>query len=452
MNPLFFNKITKSSLRVPRYTSYPTAPNFSKDINSDTYKLWLTKIIKKSNISLYIHIPFCKKLCWYCGCNMQVTNKGNKVSLYVETIIKELDIILKYLDNSCNVTHIHFGGGSPTIINPEDFLKLVNCIKKRLNISESTEINIEIDPRNISEEKIAAYFEAGIRRASLGVQCFDPEVQKAINRVQPFSIVENTFNLLRKHNITNINSDLIYGLPYQNTEKLLKTIDRVSELNSSRVSLFGYAHVPWIKKHQTLIPEEVIPKTQERIEMAIESQKHLQNKEYLPIGLDHFAKKEDSMFSAMKNKKLQRNFQGYTTDQEEILIGIGNSSIGMLPDGYVQNSTSVKDYAESINKGELTTVKGLSFSKDDKIRKEIIFSLMCYLQVDLNQIFSKHNLKQNYFNDELLSLQKFISEGAIQIQDNIITINEKARIAIRVIASVFDKYLVKSEAKHSVSI
>lgn len=452
MKKSFFYDIKRNSFNVPRYTSYPTAPHFTEKISSDLYKNWLTQIPKKSSISLYIHIPFCKKLCWFCGCNMRVTNHQGNVSEHVDFLIKEIELLLQYLDKSLIVKHIHFGGGSPTILEPESFLRLVETLQTNFIFDKNINIDIELDPRNILKEKVASYAKAGVKRASFGIQCFDPKVQESINRIQPVELVKNAFNILRSYGINNINSDLIYGLPYQNTSKLLKTIDIISELNSSRIALFGYAHVPWMKKHQKLITEESLPKIEERIEMVEKSQEHLKLRGYLPVGLDHFAKKDDKLVISMDSKTLNRNFQGYSTDNEDILISIGNSSIGMLHNGYVQNDTSIESYQESISKGNLATKRGIQFTKEDIIRKEIIFSLMCYLSVDLNQIIKKYSLDKDHFNKELILLEDFIKEKAIVIDNNVIIIKEEARMAIRVIASKFDTYLRSNKAKHSIAV
>ena len=363
--------ILRHDRQIPRYTSYPTAPHFNSSINSEIYTSWLKSLPADETLSLYFHIPFCRQLCWYCGCFTKITRHYAPIEDYANILAREIRLVSDLL-KARKVCHLHFGGGSPTILLPETFRHLMQIIRAKFEIEKDAEIAIEIDPRNVSEEKISCYAKEGINRASIGVQDFNHETQLAINRKQSFELVYDCVKLLRKYGIEQINLDLIYGLPKQTFTTIKKSVNYSLLLDPSRISLFSYAHVPWIKRHMRLIDKNDLPSNLEKITMFKTATQELQNGNYLLIGLDHFVRKDDEMLLAFQNKKLKRNFQGYTTDKASSLIGFGASSISFLPFGYVQNTSGISEYRADILNKKLPAIKGIAISDEDKIRKRII--------------------------------------------------------------------------------
>lgn len=434
----------------PRYTSYPTAPHFSENFSYKTYQSWLKDLPPKQSLSLYFHIPFCDELCWYCGCFTTITKRYQPISNYLEILLQEIELIADLLkEKNHKVSHIHFGGGSPTIISSSDFQNLMQKIADSFSFAKNAEIAIEIDPRNINEEKIKTYAESGINRASIGVQDFNLEVQKAINRQQSFEVVKNCVDLLRKYQINNINFDLIYGLPKQTIEDVRKNIESSLLLNPSRIALFAYAHVKWKKKQMRLINESDLPDAKSRILMYDLAAKNLLEAGFTSIGLDHFAAIDDSMSEFLNSKKLKRNFQGYSSDQGNFIIGFGVSAIGYLEHGYVQNSVDFNEYKEAVLAKELPIKKGLKLSKNDQIRKRIIDDLMCYFSSNLGKVISDFNLSQNYFDPELLRLKDLQKDGFVVLEDGILKVNKKFPQIIRVVCAAFDEYFGHGENRHS---
>ncbi len=442
------NVILKYDNQVPRYTSYPTAPHFGDKINKEKYANFLRVLPAEEAISLYFHIPFCSKLCWYCGCYTKATKRYAPVEDYAFILAREIKIVANLLKKQ-KVSHIHFGGGSPTILLPQTFEFLFQTIKEEFSINQDAEIAIEVDPRNISEEKISTYAKMGINRVSIGVQDFNLEVQKAINREQSFDLVYDCVKLFRKFNINDINLDLIYGLPKQTVEMVKKNIDYAMLLNPSRIALFSYAHVQWKKKHMRMIDEKDLPNNALRIQMYQEAAQKLKDEGFFSIGLDHFAKPQDTMSQAIATKNLKRNFQGYSTDKADNIIGMGASAISFLPFGYAQNILDLEEYKKCILSNELATFKGIEMDEEDKMRKEIIDELMCYFEVDLQKISAKFNLEKNYFAKEIAALQDLINDGLVAIENDMIKINQNVPQISRVVCSFFDKFFQPSSQKHS---
>lgn len=441
--------LMRHNKQVPRYTSYPTAPHFNTEVNSDTVKVWLSEIRSDKPISLYFHIPFCKKLCWYCGCNTKATKQYNPVKSFLNDLLREIEIVCANLPVKASVEHIHFGGGSPSLLSPEDFTLLVDHIKQHFDVLPRAEIAIELDPRETTEAKIAAYSVAGVTRASLGIQDFDKTVQKAINRVQPFHRVYGVVKTLREYGIEAINFDLLYGLPYQTTESINDTISLTAALKPERVSLFGYAHVPWMKKHMRLIDEMKLPGAEERIEQYGLAQSKLKAHGYNAIGIDHFALPNDKLSDALKLHKLHRNFQGYTTDEAETLLGFGPSAISAFPQGYAQNTTEMRKYTTAVTGQKLATAKGIQTSENEKMRRSIISNVMCYGEVDLAAVRDKFDLPLAYFENEIKYAEALINDGLAQLKDNILTVNPTVPQARRLIASLFDTFLHPVSDQHS---
>lgn len=442
--------ILKYDRQLPRYTSYPTAPHFKIELDSKIYSSKLKNISNQETLSLYFHIPFCQQLCWYCGCYTKATKRYAPVEDYVHIMMREIKIISDLLGRKKHlVKHIHFGGGSPTILHKNTFSHLIQLIKNEFNIALNAEIAIEVDPRNIGEDDIKNYALEGINRVSIGVQDFNHEVQLAINREQSFEVVYDCVRLFRKHGINDINLDLIYGLPKQTVEMVKRNIDYSLLLKPERIALFSYAHVKWVKKHMRLIKEKDLPLAENKIEMYKIAAKRLIEEGYTSIGLDHFARKESSLMASVKNKTLKRNFQGYSTDSGSTIIGFGASAIGTLPDYYTQNTLDLEEYKRSILSDILPVKKGLELSKEDRIRKAIIDEIMCYLEVNLEKVCRSFNLKKDYFINELKNLEKLEKDNLIEIKKNKITINPSFPQASRIVASFFDSYLEKDNKKHS---
>ncbi|MBP7710213.1 MAG: oxygen-independent coproporphyrinogen III oxidase [Rickettsiales bacterium] len=450
LNKIEDSVILKHDTQVPRYTSYPTAPHFTSQVNGEVVSGWLKSLPQNETLSLYIHIPFCQQLCWYCGCYTKATNRYAPVEDYAHILAREIHLVANLLaKKNRKVSHIHFGGGSPTILLPQTFEHLMQAIRSEFEILPDAEIAIEVDPRNVSEEKIATYAKAGINRVSIGVQDFNLEVQQAINRVQSFDLVYDCIRLFREYKIDNINLDLIYGLPKQTLEGIRKNIDYAMLLKPSRIALFAYAHVQWMKKHMRLINEEDLPDGASRLQMYKLASEKLQQEGFFPIGLDHFAKKNDSMFLAFKEEKLKRNFQGYSTDTGSSVIGFGASAISYFPFGYSQNTLDFDEYKKNILSENLPTKKGVEISDDDKLRKKIIDELMCYLEVDLNKICEEFGLKKNHFDKELARLDELQKDGLVRVKNNVIKINLIAPQISRVVSSVFDKFFEADAKRHS---
>lgn len=442
----------KANLSVPRYTSYPTAPHFTAAVTGEDYKGWLESLDPAEPLSLYLHVPFCKKMCWYCGCNTKVVARYDPVFDYADLLRQEISLLVRTLPGRFTVSHIHWGGGTPTILSGDDFTSIMSLIAREFDYTDTAERAIEIDPRTVDRHKIAALAEAGINRASLGIQDFSPRVQQAINRVQSFELTEEVVHSLRLEGISNLNFDLMYGLPTQNVDDILRTVDLSHRLRPNRIALFGYAHVPWMKSHMKLIKDEDLPDTEARLQQSEWAAQRLLDLGYKQVGFDHFASITDDMAVALENGTLQRNFQGYTTDTASSLIGIGASSIGRTPKGYVQNATPVHDYKAAIEAGRFPIAKGIATSRDDDMRRQVIERLMCDLSVDLAALTEQYGQDLTYFAVELDALQEFEEEGYVVLNSGKLSITPPGRQLVRVICALFDIYLKQGLARHSKAV
>ncbi|MGE5547600.1 MAG: oxygen-independent coproporphyrinogen III oxidase [Solirubrobacterales bacterium] len=443
----------KYDLRVPRYTSYPTAPHFHPGIGPDTYGRWLGELDPADELSLYLHIAYCAEMCWFCGCHTKITKRYAPVAAYMDALWGEVAMVADRLPTRMTARHIHFGGGSPTILSSEDFVKTIDLLRTRFKVKDNAEIAVELDPRTADEDYVKAMAGAGVTRASIGVQDFDPQVQKAINRIQPYEVTADVIGWLRKYGVPEINIDLVYGLPYQTLDGLLDTIDRAVEFGPKRIALFGYAHVPWMKKHQRLIPDESLPDTEMRWRQYEEGCKRLtETHGYVQIGLDHFAAPDDEMAIALKAKRLHRNFQGYTTDVASTLIGFGASGIGSLPQGYVANVGEIHFYQQAIREGRLTTARGVAISDDDRLRRAIIERLMCDLEVDLDKVAARFGQDGAQFAPELASLAPMQADGLLVVEGRRIVVTEDGRTLVRAACAAFDRYLKQGEQRHSKAV
>jgi oxygen-independent coproporphyrinogen-3 oxidase len=438
--------------RVPRYTSYPTAPHFHAGVGAATYREWLAALPEGMPLSLYIHVPFCDTLCWFCGCNTTVVNSYSPVAGYLGFLEREIDSVAAVLKPGHNVTHVHFGGGSPTLLRRADLRRLDATLRRRFAIADDAEIAIEIDPRGFGADMAEAMRDIGVTRASIGLQDCDPVVQRAINRIQPEEVTANAVHLLRGVGINALNIDLIYGLPYQTVAGLERTIETALALDPDRLAIFGYAHVPHFKKHQSLIPEEALPGIAERLAQAEAAQAMLAARGYVPIGIDHFARPGDALAIAWADGRLARNFQGYTTDTAPALIGLGASSIGALPDGYVQNFADVPSWRAALLRGELPVAKGIALRPEDRMRRAVIERLMCDLEVDLDSTAAAYGFARASLADSLAALQPFLRDGIATLDGGNLKIPHAWRAATRLICAAFDTWLDAGLRKHAVAV
>jgi oxygen-independent coproporphyrinogen III oxidase len=429
----------------PRYTSYPTAPHFSRTVGPSTYAGWLAELPADASLSLYLHVPFCAELCHYCGCHTKVVRRREPIEAYAKLLAREIELIGEHLGGQ-PVQSIHWGGGTPSTLGPELLLHLTERLHGTFNFAASTEHAIELDPRHVDESLVEALAKMGVTRASLGVQEFSPRVQQAIGRIQPFSRVAECVTLLREAGIANLNFDLMYGLPHQSADDLQRTLFLAHTLAPNRVALFGYAHVPWFKTHQRLIDESALAGAAERLALAEGARQSLLSLGYVQIGLDHFAQPNDSLAQAAADGKLRRNFQGYTRDTADALLGLGASAIGRLPQGFAQNAPDMGGYARAIERGQFAIAKGIALSEDDRVRGRIIEQLMC------NFVANADQLDDEAFDAALDALGPLAVEGFVRINDRCITVTHAGRPFVRLVAAAFDAYPAHGKARHSLAV
>lgn len=440
------------TMAVPRYTSYPTAPYFNTGVGSATYQEWLAALPVDQPVSLYLHVPFCSQVCWYCGCNMKLAARYEPVASYVDMLLQEIALVEDAIPQGLKVSHLHFGGGTPTVLQADDLSRVMADLHRVFTFTEDAEIAIECDPRTLRADMAERIGMLGFNRASFGVQEFDPQVQAAINRIQPPDMVEDAITMLRAAGVAGVNFDLIYGLPHQTTEMTIETVRQSAAMRPDRFAIFGYAHVPWMAKKQKMIPEDALPGPEERLNQAKATARALLDAGYVQIGLDHFALPSDSLSKAVQNGTLKRNFQGYTTDTAETMIPFGATSIGQTPQGFVQNIVETGAWARSIREGVLPTAKGLAFTGDDKLRSHVIERIMCYGTVDVSEAASTFGYDANWFNQELEDLVPMAHDGLVSLDGTKVTLTDKGTTVVRVIASVFDSYFHSKAARHSVAV
>jgi oxygen-independent coproporphyrinogen-3 oxidase len=435
--------------QVPRYTSYPTAPHFHAGIAGEAYLRWLERVPADVPLSLYLHIPYCRELCWFCGCHTKITRRYEPVTRYLDVLLREIDLVAGRLGRRQPVNQIHWGGGTPTILAPDDIRDLAGALEQHFDVLPEAEFAVEIDPRTVTSEDVRALAAAGVTRASLGVQDINPEVQRAINRWQPLAQTAKVISMLRAAGISALNIDLMYGLPKQTIDHVEATVDAVLELEPGRIALFGYAHVPWMKRHQRLIEEADLPTSTMRWAQAQAASTRLQESDYRVIGLDHFARPDDALSLAQAEGRLHRNFQGYTVDEAPVLLGLGASAIGTLPQGYVQNETAIPAYERAIKGDTPATVRGLAIDDEDRLRSAIIERLMCDLAVDLAVPCRIHGFAPDMFEPEVAALAPLQADGLVSIDGTRIEVPEAARPLVRVVCSVFDQYLNAGERRYA---
>ena len=444
--------LLKYADRVPRYTSYPTAPHFTESVDGTRYRQWLNGVGAKAPLSLYGHIPFCSSLCWFCGCQTTVVNRYEPVAAYLELLYGELKLIRGALGPNRPVAHVHFGGGTPNILRSDDLQRLMEAIGDCFDITAGAEIALEIDPRTFTPDHAKALQRIGVNRASVGVQDFYPDIQHAINRVQSYRMTHDVVQSLRSHGVRAINIDLMYGLPDQTPDGIAETVDQTMDLMPDRVALFGYAHVPWMRPHQALIDADRLPDARTRVGLYRVAAARLADHGCVAIGIDHFARASDPLAVAQRRGALHRNFQGYTTDAAVALIGFGASAIGSLLQGYVQNAPSVAEYRNRIRAGDFATVKGIAIDDNDRLRRIVIERLMCDLTVDLADAAAQFQRDSSLFEGSIVALAPFEEDGLVKISGDQISIDPDARLIVRNVCAAFDAYRDTGRGRYSAAI
>jgi oxygen-independent coproporphyrinogen III oxidase len=441
--------VKKYSVPGPRYTSYPPATHFTDQCSFDS----LTALIRANNeterdLSLYFHLPFCYSLCWYCGCTTVITRQQDQSATYLRYLEKEMELMGRFLNPRRKAVQIHFGGGSPTFLLPDEIRQLGAMIRARFQVAKDVEASIEIDPRRMVRDHVKAMREAGFNRASLGVQDYDPTVQTAVHRVQPRELTEQMAAWLREDGFQSLNIDLIYGLPLQTPESFAKTLDEVLEMKPDRFAIFNYAHVPWIKPHQRIFKDHILPSPETKLALLKTAIEKLTSQGYVYIGMDHFARETDELAVAQRSKTLQRNFQGYSTRAGADIYAFGMSSISQADGIYWQNHKDLPDYYRLLDQGKPPVSKGFIMSADDRIRRWTIMRLMCDLGLDYPAMSKTLNLDfKAHFAKELDSLGDLEADGLLTRQAEGLTVTDVGRLLIRNIAMRFDAYLAQEKEK-----
>lgn len=435
--------LEKYSKPGPRYTSYPTAPYFSEEFGETAWRQELQQTQHSGrDLSLYVHIPFCDSLCYYCGCNMVATRSYAKASEYLGFLFKEIDRMAALTAPGRIVRQIHWGGGTPTYLHPDDIRRLFAHLRASFNIAGDAEIGCEVDPRELSREHVQALADSGFNRMSLGVQDLDSAVQQAVNRVQPVSLIREVYGWMRDAGIPSINMDLMVGLPHQTVASFGGTLEQIIEMAPDRLAVFSYAHVPWMKKHQKLIQESDLPDLPMRIALQQLLLAKLTRAGYVYIGMDHFAKPDDELVKAQRNKTLYRNFQGYTTHKDCDIYAFGVSAISQTDEVYVQNAKNLAEYQQRIEAGGLATERGLRISVEDRLRRDAIVRIMCDLELNKTAFSQQWQIAfDDYFADALAELADMEADGLVELHPDIIRVTETGRLFLRNIAMCFDVYL-----------
>lgn len=429
----------------PRYTSYPTADRFHAEFYADEYIMALKKrqqLAKQPPYSLYVHVPFCESLCYFCACNKIITQDKQRSRSYVDTLLQELALLSPYLGKTRDVIQVHFGGGTPTFLAPADLTRLMHALKDHFNFLPEAEISIEIDPRTVTAQTMPFLAQLGFNRTSFGVQDFDPHVQRAINRLQPKEKVAQAVQCSRSAHFKSINTDLIYGLPRQSVQQFEYTIDSLVQMRPDRIALYNYAHLPQRFKSQRLIHADELPSAEERLQIFLMATQRLLDAGYKYIGLDHFALPDDELNQAQQDNSLHRNFQGYTTCANSDLIALGVSAIGKIGHTHVQNERSLKNYRETISSGRLATFRGMVMKADDVICADVIMRLMCSAAISFVDLERQYKIDfHQYFAKELEKLTPYIDAGLVTLCNKQLAVTPTGRLFVRAISMVFDKYL-----------
>lgn len=429
-----------AELNVPRYTSYPTAPHFNESVDGAVYESWLRELPSDAVVSLYVHVPYCRQMCWYCGCHAFAVRRDEPIAQYVSALQCEIDAVAK-ASRARSVRELHWGGGTPNSLNAERFQSIVERLREQFDLSALARHAVELDPRLLTEEQAQTFARCGVNRASLGVQDFDDTVQTAIGREQSFDCVKQATDRLRDVGIAGLSFDLMYGLPRQTRESVRRTAELAASLRPERFAVFGYAHVPWFKARQRLIDEATLPETERRFELAEVINETLRAAGYVAIGYDHYALPDDPIACAARESRLHRNFQGFVESECDALIGLGPSSISTLPQGYAQNEPNVSDWQVKVARGLIATHRGRALSPEDRERRDLIMRLLCDFELRLDA--------PEKFRNELADLAPLIRDGIVEVDNGKISVPPAARPFARIVAHVFDSYRLDGAARHS---
>ena len=436
--------------RVPRYTSYPTAPHFSPAIGSADMRDWVRAIAPGSQVSLYLHVPFCRRLCWFCACRTQGTQSDDPVRSYAHTLVEELAILRANLPSGVSLSRLHWGGGTPTLLPPDMIRMIAGAIFDAVPLGEGAEFSVEIDPNEIDEARLDALAEAGMNRASIGVQDFDTDIQKAIGRDQTYEVTKKAADMIRARGVRSLNADILYGLPHQSPARIADSVQKLLSLSPDRVALYGYAHVPWMARRQQMIPSDALPTPPERLRLFEVARDLFVADGYEEIGIDHFARPGDGLAVAAREGRLRRNFQGYTDDLAQVLVGIGASAISRFPQGYAQNAPGTADHVKAIRAGHFSASRGHRFSTDDRVRARMIEALMCDFEIRSDELCRDYAVRP----EEVSRLYREAAapfDGMVQVTAERFRIPEPARPLTRMIARAFDAYDL-SKAGHSPAV
>lgn len=441
--------IARYDANTPRYTSYPTAAQFTDAVGPADWSAALARGPWDRAASLYVHIPFCKRLCWYCGCNTRAMNRVEAMADYVDLVLEEADRVVAAAGTTPRIGMLHLGGGTPNMLPPDLLKRLIRGLSQRFDLTALTEFAAELDPEVLTPDWIDAAGDLGLTRASLGVQDLSLAVQAAVNRPERFETIQEAAQRLRAAGVFSLNLDLMYGLPHQGVDQVLATIDRVATLRPDRLALFGYAHVPWMKPHQKLIDETALGGPLERFAMSRAAHDRLTALGYRAIGLDHFALPHDDMAAAARSGRLRRNFQGYTTDQAEMLIGLGASSVSRAPGLYVQNLTGERDWRAALAGGGLPVARGVALSGRDRFVAEIIARLMCDFAVDVEAVARDAGRPLRETAHAWPRLDAFEADGLIVQAGARIVVTPRGRPFVRAVAAAFDPALSPAADRHA---
>jgi oxygen-independent coproporphyrinogen-3 oxidase len=433
----------------PRYTSYPTAPLFNGSFGADDYRraiVGTNQPDSQSDLSLYFHFPFCDTLCYFCGCTMMVTRDRHRIEEYLTYLRKEIDLVAPLIAPQRHVTQLHWGGGTPTHLTPDQLRDIAEYIKGAFRIEPGAEMSVEIDPRELTQSHLDVLRHAGFNRVSMGVQDFDPKVQESVNRIQSKELVSTVYQWAVDLRFESINFDLIYGLPFQTLASFKETVHETLKFKPDRIAVFNYAHVPWLKPHQKLVHPEDLPTPDQKLQILKMTIEELTSRGYVYIGMDHFAKPQDELSRAQQEKSLYRNFQGYSTKSGADLYGFGMSSISHFGEIYAQNFKTLQEYYAALDKGSLATHVGYRMTEDDRIRKHVIIRLMCDLELDKKDVEQRFGIRfDEYFEDALIQLRQFTDDNLVDILPDAIKIKGSGRLLLRNIAMCFDAYLDKMQ-------
>lgn len=434
--------------RVPRYTSYPTANHFTGAVGPSQMAEWLGAIASDEEISLYIHVPFCRRLCWFCACRTQGTSTAAPLRAYLDTLEQEIELITSHLRRGVRLSRLHWGGGTPTLMPAEMITELAGRIAGALPFTADYEFSVEIDPNEIDDSRLDALARAGMNRASIGVQDFDEDIQATIGRPQTFAVTKAAADGLRARGIRSLNVDLLYGLPHQSDRRISESVQKVLTLGPDRVALYGYAHVPWMARRQTMIPTEALPSPEARLGLYETARQLFVWDGYAEIGIDHFARPGDGLEVAARQGRLRRNFQGYTDDTAAALVGLGASSISKFREGFAQNNPATSGYQDAIRNGRLATTRGHAFTAEDRIREAMINALMCDFKIDFGRIAADFGVSERDISARLDGIDD-VFPGMLAHQSSTIEIRKEARPLTRMIARFLDAYAVSQEGHSS---